>query len=82
MQNESPSPSGMLMFPCQAIVLYDFEAANEDEMSVRKNEKIFIESKPDYEGWLIAKGRERSGLVPQAYVQLVPASKVWPDIRE
>jgi hypothetical protein len=57
-------------FPCQAIVLYDFEATNEDEMTVRKDEKIFIESKPEYEGWLIAKGRDRSGLVPEAYVQL------------
>jgi hypothetical protein len=58
-------------FPCQAIVLYDFEGTNEDEMSVRKDDKIFIESKPDYDGWLIAKGRERSGLVPEAYVQLI-----------
>lgn len=40
-------------------------------MTVRKDEKIFIESKPEYEGWLIAKGRERSGLVPEAYVQIL-----------
>ncbi|UJR37249.1 hypothetical protein I4U23_029958 [Adineta vaga] len=59
------------LFPCQAVVLYDFEGTNEDEMSVRKDDKIFIESKPDYEGWLVAKGRERSGLVPEAYVQLI-----------
>ncbi|CAF0839256.1 unnamed protein product [Adineta ricciae] len=59
------------MFPCQAVVLYDFEGTNDDEMTVRKDEKIFIESKPDYEGWLIARGRDRSGLVPEAYVQLL-----------
>jgi len=40
-------------------------------MSVRKDEKIFIESKPEYEGWLVAKGRDRSGLVPESYVQLI-----------
>lgn len=59
------------MFPCQAVVLYDFEGTNDDEMTVRKDDKIFIESKPDYEGWLIARGRDRSGLVPEAYVQLL-----------
>ena len=59
------------VYPCQAIVLYDFEGTNEDEMSIRKGDKIFIESKPDYEGWLVAKGRERSGLIPEAYVQLM-----------
>jgi len=53
--------------------LYDFDAANEDEMTVRKDEKIFIEAKPDYDGWLIAKGRERSGLVPEAYVRIIAA---------
>jgi hypothetical protein len=40
-------------------------------MSVRKDDKIFIESKPEYEGWLVAKGRDRSGLVPESYVQLI-----------
>ena len=45
-------------------------------MSVRKDDKIFIESKPDYEGWLVAKGRDRSGFVPEAYVQLLSASAV------
>jgi hypothetical protein len=40
-------------------------------MSVRKDDKIFIESKPEYDGWLVAKGRERSGLVPESYVQLI-----------
>ncbi|CAF4244796.1 unnamed protein product [Rotaria magnacalcarata] len=66
-RNQVPSH----MYPCQAVVLYDFEGTNDDEMSVRKDEKIFIESKPEYEGWLVAKGRERSGLVPEAYVQMV-----------
>ena len=45
-------------------------------MSVRKDEKIFIESKPDYDGWLVAKGRDRSGLVPEAYVQLISMFKI------
>jgi hypothetical protein len=40
-------------------------------MSVRKDEKIFIQAKPEYEGWLIAKARDRSGLVPESYVQLI-----------
>jgi hypothetical protein len=62
-----PTPT----YPCQAIVLYDFEGVNEEEMSIRKDDKIFIEAKPDYEGWLIAKGRGRSGLVPESYVQLI-----------
>ncbi|CAF0758879.1 unnamed protein product [Rotaria sordida] len=73
------SPTNIVLtptFPCQAIVLYDFEGANEDEMSVRKDDKIFIESKPEYEGWLIAKGRDRSGLVPEAYVQLISSTVV------
>lgn len=60
------------------MVLYDFEATNEDEMTVRKDEKIFIESKPEYEGWLVAKGRERSGLVPEAYVQLISPTIIVP----
>ena len=63
--------SSASVYPCQATVLYDFEGTNEDEMSIRKGDKIFIESKPDYEGWLVAKGRDRSGLIPEAYVQLV-----------
>lgn len=63
--------------PCQAVVLYDFQSANDDEMSVRKDEKIFIESKTEHEGWLIARGRERSGLVPSAYVQLICSGKYF-----
>lgn len=66
--NSSPT------YPCQAIVLYDFEAANGDEMSVKKDEKIFIETKTEDEGWLIARGRDRSGLVPEAYVRLLSAT--------
>jgi len=67
------------IYPCQAIVLYDFEKENEDEMSVRKDEKIFIESKPEHDGWLIAKGRERSGLVPESYVKLLPSPVPSPE---
>ena len=63
-------------YPCQAIALYDFIGTNEDEMTIRKDDKIFIESKPEYEGWLIAKGRDRSGLVPEAYVQLISSTVV------
>jgi hypothetical protein len=59
------------IYPCQATVLYDFEAANEDEMSVRQGDTVFIEAKPEHEGWLVAKGRERSGLVPESYVQFI-----------
>lgn len=66
-----PDASTSPTLPCQAVVLYDFQSANDDEMSVRKDEKIFIESKTEHEGWLIARGRERSGLVPSAYVQLI-----------
>ncbi|CAF4328477.1 unnamed protein product, partial [Adineta steineri] len=43
----------------------------EGEISVRKDDKIFIESKPEYEGWLVAKGRDGYGLVPETYVQLL-----------
>lgn len=63
-------------YPCQAIVLYDFESANDDEMSVRKDETIFIEAKPEYDGWLVAKGRDRSGLVPESYVQLIAPAPI------
>ena len=52
-------------------MLYDFQSANDDEMSVQKDQKIFIEAKTEHEGWLIARGRERAGLVPSAYVQLI-----------
>jgi hypothetical protein len=65
-------------YPCQAIVLYDFESANDDEMSVKKDDKIIIQAKPEYDGWLIAKGRDRSGLVPESYVQLIPPPPVAP----
>lgn len=69
----APMPSTPT-YPCLAVVLYDFEGANEQEISVRKDEKIFIESKPDYDGWLVAKARDRTGLVPEAYVQLLSAN--------
>ena len=62
------------MYPCQAIVLYDFESANEDELSVRKDEKIFIQARFESEGWLIAKKREGTGLVPESYIQLIPTT--------
>ncbi|CAF0774095.1 unnamed protein product [Adineta steineri] len=70
-QTSQANASTTSMFPCQAVVLYDFDGANEGEISVRKDDKIFIESKPEYEGWLVAKGRDGYGLVPETYVQLL-----------
>ena len=69
-----PSPA----YPCQGIVLYDFESANEDELSVRKDEKIFVQAKFESDGWLVAKGRDGTGLVPESYVQLIPILQPTP----
>lgn len=69
---ETPQAPSSSTYPCQGIVLYDFESANEDELSIRKDEKILIQAKFESGGWLVAKSRDGIGLVPQSYVELIP----------
>ena len=65
-------------YPCQAIVLYDFDSVNDDELTVRQDDKIFIQGTFESEGWLIAKSRDGTGLVPESYVQLIPITRPTP----
>lgn len=76
---EDPSRStelagGILTKPDLCIALYDYEAAEEDELSFRANNRIEILSKdPEIsgdEGWWVGRiqGERRVGLLPANYV--------------
>ena len=62
--------------PKVAIALYDYDAANEDEMSVREGENLLLlDSTSDPEWWKcmsVMKGKvgRTEGLVPSNYIQL------------
>ncbi|KAJ1894092.1 bud emergence protein 1, partial [Kickxella alabastrina] len=65
----APMPS--LIEP-QATVLYDFEAANGNELTIREGEHLAIVAQSTGD-WLIARSAQRgnvAGLVPSAYIQL------------
>ncbi|CAF1314010.1 unnamed protein product [Didymodactylos carnosus] len=71
-QPSSVEQSQVLTYPFQAEVLYDFVASTDEELTVHKDDKIFILSESPYDGWLIAKaGQGQSGFVPTTYVQRI-----------
>ena len=52
-----------------ANVLYDFEAENSEELSVKVNEFVIVIEDPE-DGWLKVKRGTDSGYVPSSYIQV------------
>lgn len=53
-----------------ATVLYDFDAAGDDELTVKENDTVTIVDKENDEWWLVKDPRGQQGVVPAAYLQL------------
>ena len=60
-------------YPCQAIALYDFNAADDNELTISKDERLFLELEPDG-GWVFARGARGAGFVPENYVRSMTIS--------
>jgi hypothetical protein len=53
-----------------ALVLYDFDAQGEDELTVRENEAVTVVDKENDEWWLVRNSAGQEGVVPAQYVQM------------
>ncbi|WVN87949.1 uncharacterized protein L203_103146 [Cryptococcus depauperatus CBS 7841] len=53
-----------------ATVLYDFDAAGDDELTVKENDVVIIVDKENDEWWLVKDSKGYQGVIPAAYVQL------------
>ena len=53
----------------QYAVLFDFEATQEDDVSVRQGEKVTLLNKDDPDWYWVKTGNGREGFAPQAYLQ-------------
>ncbi|KAJ3154314.1 cytoskeletal protein binding protein [Geranomyces variabilis] len=71
-----PQPSQPSPAPAEekkiAVALYDYEATNEEELTIRENDNLLVLDTSDEEWWRVRliskKGKE--GLVPASYVEL------------
>ena len=53
-----------------AVVLYDFDAQGDDELTVKENDSVTIIDRSDDEWWLVRNNRGKEGVVPAQYVQV------------
>ncbi|XP_078682711.1 uncharacterized protein LOC144917047 isoform X2 [Branchiostoma floridae x Branchiostoma belcheri] len=53
-----------------AVVLYDFEAEQEDELSLKEGEEVFLKETFD-DDWLVGEVKGRVGRFPVAFVQII-----------
>ncbi|ODO01433.1 hypothetical protein I350_06252 [Cryptococcus amylolentus CBS 6273] len=79
----SPAPPSRAVASESATVLYDFDAAGDDELSVQENTTVEIVDKENEEWWLVKDSHGQQGVVPAAYLQLndgsAPAAPVEDD---
>lgn len=52
------------------LVLYDFSAKGDDELTVEENERLTIVDRSDDEWWLVRNSQGQEGVVPAQYVEL------------
>ncbi|EFO16842.1 kinase C and casein kinase substrate in neurons protein 2 [Loa loa] len=62
------SPTGDVK-PYTAKVLHDYDAQDDDELSLKKGEKITVLSGPDHLNWSLGMKDERTGFFPASFVQ-------------
>ncbi|CAG9539272.1 unnamed protein product [Cercopithifilaria johnstoni] len=55
--------------PYIAKVLHDYDAQDDDELSLKKGEKITVISGPDHLNWSLGMKNERTGFFPASFVQ-------------
>ncbi|CAG5118054.1 unnamed protein product, partial [Candidula unifasciata] len=55
----------------EAIALWDFDATQTDEMSLRKGAKLCVINTEDG-GWYKAVSGQQSGFIPATYIRLEP----------
>ncbi|KAG7528984.1 hypothetical protein FFLO_05842 [Filobasidium floriforme] len=80
-----PSPNGTPGGLPEAKVLFDFEAADDDELTVEKGSMVHVIEPDDGQGWikvrLEVQGDCLEGLVPAGYVELLPTGSTTPQYR-
>lgn len=52
------------------VVLYDFEAGGDDELTVSEGENLTVVEKENDEWWLVRNSRGQEGVVPAQYVEI------------
>ena len=60
------------------VVLYDFEAQGDDELSVSEHDQLVLLEKENDEWWKLQNAAGKVGVVPAAYVEIVGAVDVPP----
>ena len=54
-----------------AIVLEDFEGQNKNELSVKKDEKLFVYENPHYEWTLVSNSKNQFGFIPTKFLDIL-----------
>ncbi|KAI9284157.1 hypothetical protein BC943DRAFT_326454 [Umbelopsis sp. AD052] len=60
----------------RAYAIYDYDAANEDEISIREGNEVTIVEGDDGSGWMKIRLNSNQGLVPANYIETTSADKV------
>ncbi|PKI82318.1 cytoskeletal protein binding protein [Malassezia vespertilionis] len=60
------------------VALYDFDAQDTDEMSVCKNDQLVLIERENDEWWKLQNAAGKVGVVPAAYVDILPSIKDEP----
>jgi len=60
------------MLPAQAQVLYEYDAVDQNQLSIKPGEIIEItDDSPELQGWALAKKGDQEGYVPADYVRYI-----------
>lgn len=66
----SPDRKDMI-YPIWCVAVYDYQAANEDELTINENENLVLLGQGDGDGWMRARnGQSVEGLVPENYIRV------------
>lgn len=66
----SPDRKDMI-YPLWCVAIYDYQAANEDELTIHENENLVLLGQGTGDGWMRARsGQGVEGLVPENYIRV------------
>jgi hypothetical protein len=70
-EEEEPEQRGSQEYdPNAAVVLYDFTADGEDELTVAEGEDLIVLERDSDDWWKVKNSKEQEGVVPASYVEV------------
>ena len=79
--DEEPDRGGSQEYdPNAAVVLYDFTADGDDELTVAEAEDLIVLERDSDDWWKVRNSKGQEGVVPASYVEVrlfVPSMSIW-----